>query len=334
MVRLLAVESADARARFCSLAGLATLTPEAIERSHADAHWILNEGDSTCARCSLWWTHTPAVPGQKIGLIGHYAAHDAGAARQLLRFACDELARRGCTLAVGPMDGSTNRRYRLLTERGTEPLFFLEPDNPDDWPEHFTGSGFAPLANYYSALQMGIERADGRVPALAEQFAGEEITVRAFDAARFDEEVKRIHRVVVASFQNNTLASPIDEEEFLAQNRPLRPYVRPELILLAERAGDPIGFIFALPDWLQAQRGEKIDTVIVKTLAVHPVYSRRGLATLLTGRLRAIAHDLGYTRAIHALMHEHNVSRHISETNRGRIIRRYTLYARTLEAQL
>lgn len=334
MVNILAVESAGARARFCSLAGLSALTPEMIERSHADAHWILDEGDGTYARCSLWWTHAPAVPGQKIGIIGHYAACDADAARQLLRFACDELARRGCTLAVGPMDGSTNRRYRLLSERGTEPLFFLEPDNPDDWPEHFTGSGFEPLANYYSALQEGIERTDPRVPALAEQFAGEEVAIRSLDSAHFDEEVRRIHRVVAASFQNNMLASPIDEEDFLEQNRPLKPYVRPELVLLAEREGEPVGFVFALPDWLQARRGEEIDTLIVKTLAVHPAYSGRGLATLLAGRLRETAHDLGYTRAIHALMHERNVSRYISETNRGRIIRRYTLYARRLEAQI
>ncbi len=333
MVNIFAVESADERERFCSIAGLSMLTPEMVELSHADAHWILDEGDGTYARCSLWWTHAPSVPGQKIGLIGHYAACDAEAAWHLLQFACEELARQRCTLAVGPMDGSTHRRYRLLTERGTEPLFFLEPDNPDDWPEHFTGSGFSPLANYYSALQMGIERTDPRVSALAEQFAGEGVAIRTFDAAHFDEEVQRIYRVVSTSFQRNLLASPIAEEEFLEQNRSLRPYVRPELVLLAERAGEPVGFVFALLDWLQAQRGEPINTVIVKTLAVHPDYSGRGLATLLTGRLREIAHDLGYTRAIHALMHERNISRHMSETNRGRIIRRYTLYARKLEVQ-
>jgi len=29
------------------------------------------------------------------------------------------------------MDGSTWHRYRLPTERGAEPTFFLEPDNPE-----------------------------------------------------------------------------------------------------------------------------------------------------------------------------------------------------------
>ncbi len=332
-MKVLPVESHAERERFCELAGLARLTPEILEQSHADVHWMLAGDDGIQARCSLWWQGTPPVAGKKVGMIGHYAALDSSAALSLLQFACAELARQGCTLAVGPIDGSTHRRYRLLTKRGTQPPFFLEPDNPGDWPEHFTGSGFAPLANYYSALQVGDEWTDSRVPALAAQFATQGVIIRTFDATHFDEELRRIYRVVVASFQNNFLASTIDEEDFLTQNQPLQPYVRPELILLAERAGEPVGFVFALPDWLQAQRGAIIDTMIVKTLAVHPAYSGQGLATLLAGRLSEIGNELGYTRAIHALMHERNISRHISQAYRGQVIRRYTLYGKELEKQ-
>jgi GNAT superfamily N-acetyltransferase len=334
MANMLLAAGSSEREQFCALDGLAPLTPETMDDSHADAHWMLVGDEGIQARCSLWWSNAPAVPGERAGLIGHYAALHAKAATRLLQFACHELARQNCTLAIGPMDGSTNRRYRLLTERGPEPLFFLEPDNPDDWPAHFTGSGFSPLAHYYSSLQVGIEQADPRTPLLTEQFAREEVTIRGFDASRFTEELRAIYRVVSASFQHNFLASPLSEEEFLEQYRPLQAYVRPELILLAERAGVPVGFVFAVPDWLQARRGAAIDTVIVKTLAVHPAYSNKGLATLLLGRLREIVFDLGYTRAIHALMHERNVSRHISQANSGHIIRRYTLYARKLEAEL
>lgn len=334
MKRILLAESATEREQFCVLTGPDLLTPEAMERSRADAHWMLSDGEDVQARCSLWWSNAPTLPGERVGLIGHYAARAADAGTCLLQFACKELARQSCSLAVGPMDGSTNRRYRLLTERGPEPPFFLEPDNPDDWPEHFTSSGFSPLAHYSSALQVGIEQADPRVPLLTEQFAREEIAVRRFDATHFTEELRGIYRVVSASFQQNFLASPLSEEEFLEQYQPLQPYVRPELVLLAERAGEPIGFVFAIPDWFQARRGAAIDTVIVKTLAVHPAYSKRGLATLLTGRLSEIALDLRYTRAIHALMHERNISRRLSQTNKGRIIRRYTLYARKLEGEL
>src|SRR5438874_698109 len=121
---------------------LSRFTAETVNRSHADAHWILDGSNGVEAHCSLWWSNTPCLSGQRVGIIGHYAAYDADAAMHMLHLACKELARQGCTLAVGPMDGSTNRRYRLVTERGTEPPFFLEPDNADDWPDHFTSSGF------------------------------------------------------------------------------------------------------------------------------------------------------------------------------------------------
>src|SRR5512134_3810448 len=111
------------------------LDPATLRRDAPDEHWLLpGERGALRARCSLWWTRTPALLGHRVGLIGHYAAPAAAPGAGLLDRACHELAARGCSVAVGPMDGSAWRRYRLITERGTEPTFFLEPDNPDDWP--------------------------------------------------------------------------------------------------------------------------------------------------------------------------------------------------------
>ena len=56
----------------------------------------------------------------------------------------------------------------------------------------------------------------------------------------------------------------------MAGNRALLPHARPDLILMAERAGDLVGFMFAVPDLLQARRGESVDTIILKTMAVDP----------------------------------------------------------------
>jgi GNAT superfamily N-acetyltransferase len=322
-------------ARFCTLPGLPALAPEAIAASGADLHLLADDPSSTgaTARCSLWWTSTPPYPGHRLGLIGHYGAADAESGTALLRAACAHLAERGCTLAVGPMDGDTAHRYRLLTERGDEPLFFLEPDNPDDWPAYWTAAGFAPLAQYYSALQPTLEHNDPRVPALAAAFEAEGVRIRPLDMDRFDDELRRVYTVAAPSFLDNFLATPLDEAAFLAQYQPVRPFLQPELVLLAERGDALLGFVFALPDWTEAQRGQPVTTVIVKTLAVLPDYAGRGLATLLSARLQERAVALGYTRAIHALMHERNVSRRVSERFDGHSFRHYALYARPLERE-
>lgn len=315
-------------ARFCALAGGAALAPDALTQSGADASWMIAEGDAVVARCSLWWRAVPPSAGAHVGLIGHYAAIDARAGVALLRRACAELAARGCARAVGPLDGDTQHAYRLVTERGEEPPFFLEPDTPDAYPVQWAAAGFAPVASYYSALQDDLGRDDPRMPAIEARLAARGVTVRPLDLAQLDDELRRIHKLVRASFEASPFFAPTGEAAFAEQYRQLVPFVVPELVLLAGRAGQTIGLLFVVPDWLQARRGEPVTALVLKTLAVLPEYAGTGLAGLLIARGLHAARALGYTRVIHALMHEHNASLRLSGRFAGRVIRRYALFGR------
>ena len=308
------------------------IATESLVREAPDAHWMLLDAhDIPAARCSLWWKQVPLLPAQRLGVIGHYAAADAPLGNDLLRHACAQLAAKGCTMAVGPMDGNTWRRYRFITERGDEPAFFLEPDNPDDWPQHFAAAGFSPLATYTSALNTDLGRRDERTQSISENITGMRIMIRQVLAAQMEEELHRIYTMSLASFQKNFLYTPVDEAEFLAQYSKILPYVRPELVLLAERDEQPVGFIFALPDVLKQQGQEPNDTIIIKTVAVVPQFSGVGLGSLLVARAQQNAHELGFTRAIHALMHESNRSRNISH-HTAVTMRRYSLFSRALSS--
>ncbi len=318
----------DALAPFCSLPGLSELTPQLVESHDADSSWMIREGGVLIARFSLWWKRVPQYPGQQLGLIGHYAGRDRKAAHEALRLACHELSNAGCTMAVAPMDGNTWRRYRLLTERGAEPTFFLEPDNADEWPTHFETYGFQALAQYYSAINTDLSRyASGRD--LEDRLVAEGFRIRVIDPADWKNELARVWQVASQAFRGNFLYTPIEEEEFRAIYHPLLPMVRHELIFIAERAGEPVGFSFNVPDLLQARRGLPVDTVIVKSLAVLPQWAGRGLGTLLVARSMQAARASGFKRGILALMHEANPSRRIDRTLM-KDFRRYTLYARTL----
>lgn len=330
MSRLLLIESPE---QLADLVGKDDLTPlgGAEFSLHApDAHWVVldNEGKMT-ARASLWWSVVPPYPGERVGVIGHYAALDAASAAQLLVHSCRELASRNCTLAIGPMDGNTWRRYRFVTGRGTEPPFFLEPDNPDDYPRHFETAGFAPLARYYSNLDPDLGWSIRNAPQLEARIRKLGITFRHLNAGEFDNELARIYDLSVAGFRNNFLYTPISRQEFLAMYDKIRPYVRPEMVLFAEHEGNPLGFLFAVPDMLRHQRGEPLDTVILKSIAVLPEWNGRGIGGLLMGRATENARNLGFRRAIHALMHEDNTSRGMSGRH-GTKIREYTLFARRL----
>ena len=201
-----------------------------IARHHADAHWRLVRNGSVAARCSLWWTGVPVLPGETIGCVGHFAALDEPSSVRLLDHACKELAGRGCTLAIGPMDGNTWRRYRFLTHRGTEPPFFLEPDNPDEWPGYFLAAGFNPMARYFSALCADLACTDPRLQRVSPRMDHAGVTTRTIDPGRLEGELRAIHALCLISFRDNYLYTPLPEEEFIAQYRPILPLVRPELI--------------------------------------------------------------------------------------------------------
>ena len=329
MYRTVVVVNPEDLTRFCAVAGF-PLRPEAVPRQAPEFSCFLEDtAGQTVARCSLWWRQTPAHDGHTVGYVGHYAVSDPAAAPALFDTALERLAAERCTLAIGPVDGNTWQRYRLLTERGSEPPFFLEPDNPDDWPGQFTAAGFTPLAQYCSSLNSDLTVDDPRLPALERKIGELGITLKTLLPERFDQEMRRVHALSLLSFRANFLYTPISEADFLAQYAPLRPFMRPELVLLAERGGELVGFIFAIPNLLQAQLGQPMDTAIIKTMAVHPEHGGVGLGSLLMARCQQAVRAAGFTRAIHALFHEANRSGRISG-HTARVIRRYTLFAQPL----
>jgi len=285
--------------------------------------------DGGTAEALLWWRRVPRWPGEIVGVIGGFQATGEAAAADVLTQAGAELRAQGCSCAIGPMDGSTWRAYRFVTDAGTEPPFLFEPVHPPEWPRWWQMAGFVPLAEYYSTATPDLTARDARVTRAAVRLAAEGVVIRPVDLARFDEELARIHAVSVVSFQSNFLYTPLSREEFVAQYRDVKKYLKPELVLLAERAGRPVGYVFALPDLLAAQRGQPVTSIIVKTLSVLPGRAQAGLGAVLLAEVHAVAGGLGYRRAIHALMHETNPSLNLS-AHYASAIRRYTLFKRPL----
>lgn len=321
---------------------VSSLAPEQFQREAPDVHWMVQDEAGLQARCSLWWKEVPTLPEETLGVVGHYAADDEAGAIALLNHAQKELAQQGCTYAVGPMDGNTWQRYRLVSgslgNGNPELPFFLEPTNPESWNSHFLYAGFQPVATYRSALNLDLSQRDERMGKVAIRLKQQGVTVRSLDLTNFEGELQRIHTLSCESFRHNFLYTPISAEAFTLQYAKVQPYIRPEFVLLAEQTteGAPdgqastlVGFLFAIPDWLEAQRGKSLTTLVVKTVAVKPGRTYAGLGSYLVDQVQAIAQQQGYTRAIHALMYDQNPSRHISDRFAS-TIRHYTLYGKQL----
>jgi GNAT superfamily N-acetyltransferase len=314
--------------RFCSLEPRQELSMQAVRIHLPDAMYLAERDGIPAGRCSIWCGSTAHLAGQRIGLIGQFAVQSADVAMQLLDFACAKLRAAGCTLAVGPMDGSTWRRYRLITWRGADPLFFLEPDNPDEWPAHFEAAGFTPLAHYYSSKCDDLDTypTDARLDA---RLRGSGYRTRPLEVTRLDEELGTLWRIANDAFSRNFLYTPISETEFRQMYAPTVSAISPELVQIAEHEGVPVGVMFAVPDLLQRSAGRHVDTLILKTLGVINARHGHGIGDWLVDGAFAQGRALGFRKGVFALMHENNVSRKMGH-GRMRDIRRYTLYARPL----
>jgi GNAT superfamily N-acetyltransferase len=303
------------------------------DRERPDAHWRLMGGnDTTLARLSLWWSRVASYSDARLGYIGHYAALNEVAGVHLLRHALGELKHRGATLAIGPIDGSTWQRYRLITEAGIDPPFLFDLQHPLDWPQHFVASGFASFSGYRSTLCEDLAARPDSMTTLEARLIGRRgIHVRPLDMTRLREDLSAIYRLLLVSFQHQLLFTPVSEAAFLEQYSSVLRSVDPSLVLLAEHESTIAGFVFCVPDHLQRERGAVPDTVIIKTLAVAPAARYSGLGIVLTRRVQNQAHELGYRRAIHAMMRDTGKCGRMSEERHGaRLVRRYVLFGQEI----
>ncbi|MEO0587505.1 MAG: GNAT family N-acetyltransferase [Planctomycetota bacterium] len=288
---------------------------------------LSQQAPSQRAEIAVWTEGVASWNGLRTAAVDVPQAKDPSAAAAVLRHAVAELATAGVEAVIGPMRGSTWQRYRLVTERGERPQFFMEPWTTDDDRSAFEESGFAPIAHYFSSEVTALSIEDPRLVRVEQRLAKLGVDLRPIDPARFDHDLDAVYRLSVAAFERNPFYSPIGREAFVAMYRPIRRHLVPDLVTLAERGDELVGFVFGLPDLEQAARGEPIDTAVIKSLAraSDRVYS--GLGALLLQRCQQAAQRLGYQKAIHALMHEDNASLRVSDRY-ARPFRRYALYGR------
>jgi hypothetical protein len=268
------------------------------------------------ASCAVW-RRGPTVAGRPAAAIGRFHCEDASAGARLLASLARRLGSEGIRQALGPMDGDTWHSYRLVTDAGSAPPFFLEPTNPAHHVAAFEAAGFSPVSRYVSLV-------DRSLAPKAEVRRLPDIAIRTWRAEEAEGELQRLHELSLRAFARNAFYRPIGLEEFALLYRPLVPLVDPNLVLFAQApSGATLGFLFAIPDRLQ---GAAPTTLIVKTYAsLMP-----GVGGLLGDHFYSIARARGARAVIHALVHEDNLSLKHSRSRHGEIFRRYALFGRSL----
>jgi hypothetical protein len=263
------------------------------------------------------YRNAPRWESRRTVALGELKIADAASGAALLDSVARELAGEGFEAMIGPMDGDTWRRYRVVVESDGGRPFLMEPTSGPHDLQCLEAAGFRRLVEYVSA------RAPVAPPEAAE-LVHDDIAIAAWDGKNAEALIGQVYDASLAAFAGAAFYKPIPKAEFLALYTPVIPTIDPRFVLFArDSGGRPVGFLFGMPDLL-APEGERC--AILKTYAG----SVSGIGRLLAQKFHIVARDMGFAGVIHALMRSDNVSRGASLKHGGKVFRRYALMGRAL----
>lgn len=193
---------------------------------------------------------------EKTGFWGFFeAVNDVGVATALFDAAGAHLSERGMTMMRGPFGPNTNGECGLLVEGFDAMPYVLMPYNPSYYRELVKKTGFTCHMEMYAFHVEGIHVAPERTTvkrferlAVAIQKRHPGLSVRTIDMTRYDDEVLAIGRLFNTARRDNWGFVPATDAEIRSMARDMKPIADPDLVLICELDGKPVGCIMGIPD--------------------------------------------------------------------------------------
>ncbi|MFL5351858.1 N-acetyltransferase [Archangium sp.] len=225
--------------------------------------------------------------GTNVGFFGLFeCVNDAGVARALFDTAAAWLRAKGFTSVIGPMSYSTNGEVGLLIEGFDTPPAIMTTYNPRYYAALMDANGFAKAKDLFAWELSASTPPPEKVARIAEKIRHREgVTVRPVNLKDFDTEVARVKAMYNAAWEKNWGFVPMTEHEFDHLARDLKQMVKPELALVAEVKGEPVGFALTIPD---ANEAIKVANGRLTTFGLPIGLAKLLLATRHIRRLRLV----------------------------------------------
>ena len=191
-----------------------------------------------------------AEHGSNVGCFGLFESiDDQQVAQALLATAEDWLRKRGRSEIMGPIDYSTNYVCALLIEGFEHPPMLLTSHNPPYYQQLVERAGYSKAMDWYAWWFAEPHEAARRLRRIAGRFEDKaEITIRPVNLKNVAGESIRLRNIYNQAWEKNWGFVPFTKHEFDHLVKELKPLAIPDLVLIAEIAGEPAGFILTLPD--------------------------------------------------------------------------------------
>jgi len=187
---------------------------------------------------------------EKTGFFGFFeSVNDREVSAALFSAATEWARQKGMQTLRGPMNYSTNETCGLLVEGFDSSPYVMMTYNPRYYVELVENANFNKVMDlyaWYMSKEIGL---NPKIVRVGEKIMKEHgLVLRQINMKDFWREVELIKRIYNDAWTANWGFVPMTDAEFDHLAKDLKPVVDPRLVIIAEKAGEPVGFSLALPD--------------------------------------------------------------------------------------
>lgn len=286
---------------------------------------------------------------EKAGFFGFFespADHEVASA--LLDRVASALKQEGMSILRGPMNFSTNEECGFLIEGHNCSPMLMTPYNPPYYNNLMESCGMTKAKDLYAYIVDIPHELPSKVQRAASIARKRGITVRSVSKKNFDYEMAMFQKVYNSAWQKNWGFVPLTDEELTYLGHNLAPVIVPGLTLIAEKDGDPVGFMGMLPDYnmvLKKMQGKltpfsllkafyyskKIKDLRMLLLGIKAEYRNRGVDAILFQEGYKGVRNGGYRRVEFSWILEDNIPvQRLVEMIGGRLYKKYRIYEKRI----
>jgi hypothetical protein len=291
-----------------------------------------------------------AFHDEKIVFFGLYESlNDVETARVMLNAVAAWGKERGMDVLRGTVNISLNDECAFLLEGFDSPPFIMMPYNPSYYLDLMEKCGLAKAKDLY-AFAMSVDHDTAEKAKLIIDKIKKEttITCRSFNKKNLKEEAEIIKYIYDHAWERNWGFVPWTENEMNHMAKKLAQLADPDLVIIAEDRGKPIGFAFGLPDYneiLIKMNGRLFPTGIFKLLlgrkkikgvrilvfGILKEYRQTGASYLLYSKLAENAKVKGYESCETSWQLEDNepVNKFVTSIG-GKVYKKYRIYEKKI----
>ncbi len=173
-------------------------------------------------------------------------------ANTLFQAAADWLKEKGKDLMYGPMNPSTNDEVGILIDGFDTPPYMMMTHNAAYYPQLAEGFGLTKakdLYAWYVTADDAIKNISKKMRRVSEKILKKyNITIRNLVIKNLKEEIKLIKDIYNNAWSRNWGFVPFTDDEINVLAKDLAQIADEDLLLLAEKEGNPIAFSLTLPN--------------------------------------------------------------------------------------